>query len=445
MFGFPRAVWLLGLVSLATDAATEAIYPLLPFFLTHVLGAGAVSLGIVEGAAEAVNSVLKIASGRIADRSRSKRPLVLFGYGASAIARPFIAITTTWTQVFAVRVLDRVGKGVRGAPRDAMLATWTTPTTRGKVYGFHRAMDHLGAVIGPTLASVFLFFYPDQYRTLFALTIIPGAIAVALIFLVPEQTVQPTASAKVTAVGRSFTRRREPATTTAPAPDVARTPDRAGTADEARLPDRAEAADATHTPRAMSGVGRTVDADRLPLEFTSFMLVLTLFTLGNSTDAFLLLKLTDVAGSARWIPMMWAALHVVKATISIIGGSWSDRIGRRAVIGIGWLTYAAVYAGFAASNTLPALLTWFLLYGFYFGFAEGTEKALVADLAPPERHGFAFGIYNAVQGLGALAASVMFGLIWKMYSASAAFGFGAALALAATALLFVVVRTPRHA
>src|SRR3989442_6141303 len=246
MLGFPRAVWLLGLVSLATDAATEAIYPLLPVFLTRVLGAGAVSLGIVEGAAEAVNSVLKIASGRIADRSPRKRPLVLFGYSVSSIVRPFIAITTTWTQVFAVRVLDRVGKGVRGAPRDAMLATWTTPTTRGKVYGFHRAMDHLGAVIGPTLASVFLFFYPDQYRTLFALTIIPGAIAVALIFLVPEQTVHLTASAKATAVRRSFTRRREPDTTTAPAPDVARAPHRAGTLDAARLPDRAETADATH-------------------------------------------------------------------------------------------------------------------------------------------------------------------------------------------------------
>src|SRR5437764_8786688 len=144
-FRFPRAVWLLGWVSLATDAATEAIYPLLPFFLTRVLGAGAVSLGIVEGAAEAANSVLKIASGRIADRAEKKRPLVLFGYGLSSLARPFIAITTTWTQVFAVRVLDRVGKGVRGAPRDAMLATWTTPTTRGRIYGFHRAMDHLGA------------------------------------------------------------------------------------------------------------------------------------------------------------------------------------------------------------------------------------------------------------------------------------------------------------
>src|SRR5712671_4916210 len=159
MFRFPRGVWLLGWVSLATDAATEAIYPLLPFFLTRVLGAGAVSLGIVEGAAEAVNSIVKIAAGRFADRSPAKRPLVLLGYGVSSIARPFIAIATSWTQVFTVRVLDRVGKGIRSAPRDAMLATWTTPTTRGKVYGFHRAMDHLGAVVGPAMATAFLFFY----------------------------------------------------------------------------------------------------------------------------------------------------------------------------------------------------------------------------------------------------------------------------------------------
>src|SRR2546421_612594 len=197
MFGLPRAVWLLGWVSLFTDASSEAIYPLLPFFLTRVLGAGAVSLGVVEGAAEAVNSVLKIWSGRVADRARAKRPLVLFGYSVSSIARPFIAVTTTWTQVFAVRVLDRVGKGVRAAPR------------------------------------------------------------------------------------------------TADAP-----------------------------------------AMKMPREFTAFMLVLTLFTLGNSSDAFLLLKLTDAAGSARWVPLMWSALHVVKATVSVAGGRWSDRIGRRTVIAI---------------------------------------------------------------------------------------------------------------
>ena len=403
MFGFPRAVWLLGWVSLATDSATEAIYPLLPFFLTRVLGAGAVSLGIVEGAAEAVNSVLKIISGRIADRSRRKRPLVLFGYSVSSLARPFIAVTTTWTQVFAVRVLDRIGKGVRGAPRDALLAMWATPTTRGKVYGFHRAMDHAGAVIGPALASAFLFFYPGQYRTLFALTIIPGAIAVALVFLVPEResdVAQPSAVAQ---------------------------------------PFRAADRNAGLKPHATPD-----EATPLPREFTRFMLVLTLFTLGNSTDAFLLLKLTDAAGSTQFIPLMWSALHVVKAAVSIVGGSWSDRIGRRSVIATGWIIYAAVYAGFAWSETLPALLAWFLVYGFYFGFAEGTEKALVADLAPSSRRGFAFGVYTAVQGLGALAASILFGLIWNAYGAAVAFGVGAALALVATVLLFAII-DPLHA
>ncbi|PYQ97707.1 MAG: MFS transporter, partial [Acidobacteria bacterium] len=378
----------LGWVSLATDSATEAIYPLLPFFLTRVLGASAVSLGVVEGAAEAVNSILKIVSGRVADRAAAKRPLVLFGYGISSIARPFIALTSTWLQVFTVRVLDRVGKGIRGAPRDAMLALWATPRTRGRVYGFHRAMDHTGAVVGPVLASLFLFLYPDHYRTLFALTVVPG-----VIFFVQED-VRPGGW---DGSGRGGSR----------------------------------AAPAKNVP--------------LPRQFTLFMIVLTIFTLGNSTDAFLLLKLTDVAGGARFVPLMWAALHVVKAVVSVVGGAWSDRIGRRAVIVTGWLVYAAVYAGFALSETLPALFAWFLTYGFYFGFAEGTEKALVADLAPAERRGFAFGIYNAVQGLGALAASLVFGLIWRSYGPSAAFGVGAALALAATALLFVIIVPPHDA
>jgi len=403
MFRFPRAVWLLGWVSLATDSATEAIYPILPFFLTRVLGAGAISLGIVEGAAEAVNSILKIWSGRAADRARTKRPLVLFGYSVSSLARPLISITTSWVQVFAVRVLDRVGKGVRGAPRDAMLAVWTTRDTRGRVYGFHRAMDHLGAVVGPIAATAFLYFYPDRYRTLFALTIIPGAIAVALIFFVPERSGEVEAERSTTGGGAvdGDARRSAPPT------------------------ERAK----SETP--------------LPKEFTTFMIVLTIFTLGNSTDAFLLLKLTDVAGSARFVPLMWAALHIVKAATSVLGGAWSDRVGRRAVIGLGWTVYAVVYAGFAASETLAVLLTWFLAYGFYFGLAEGTEKALVVDYVPAERRGFAFGIYYAVQGLGALAASVIFGALWKWYGAGAAFGVGAALALIATALLFLVARRPQ--
>jgi MFS family permease len=387
-------------VSLATDAASEAIYPLLPFFLTRVLSAGAVSLGVIEGAAEAANSLLKIVSGRLADRSRDKRRLVLLGYGVSSAVRPLIGLATGWMQVFAVRVADRVGKGVRGAPRDAMLAAWATPTTRGKVYGFHQGMDNLGAVIGPALATLFLVFYPDRYRTLFALTIIPGAIAVLLILMVPAAEGVPAT--------------KQPAATPAGA---------------AALPTGSRVAS-----------GRTL-GESLPRRFYWFLGVLALFTLGNSTDAFLLLRLTDAAGSARYVPLMWAGIHIVKTAVSIAGGSWSDRVGRRTVIAIGWLIYAVVYAGFAVSTTLSALLVWFMIYGCYFGFAEGTAKALVADLAPASRRGTAFGLFDAVSGLGALAASLIFGAIWSEYGAPAAFGVGATLALTATVgLLFVVPR-----
>src|SRR5438477_7746968 len=328
----PRPVWLLGWVSLATDAASEAIYSLLPFFLTQVLGATAASLGVIEGAAEATNSLLKIVSGRLADRTTRKRRIVLLGYGLSSAVRPLIALATTWTQVFAVRVADRVGKGVRGAPRDAMLARWATSSTRGRVFGLQRGMDHLGAVVGPVLATLFLVFYPGQYRTLFLWTIVPGAVAVGLILLLPAQD-EPTA--------------------TAPA---------ASRADDA--------ADTRTRGAAREGP--------LPRRLYWFVAVLALFMVGNSSDAFLLLRLTDAAGSARFVPLMWSALHVVKATVSIASGGWSDRIGRRAVIATGWLVYAVVYGGFAVSRTLPALVGWFLIYGFYFGFAEGTEKALVA-------------------------------------------------------------------
>lgn len=395
LFGLPRTVWLLGWVSLATDSATEAVYPLLPFFLTHVLGAGAVSLGIVEGAAEAVNSLLKLWSGRMADRAASKRPLVLAGYSISSLVRPLIALAQSWLHVFAVRVVDRVGKGIRSAPRDALLAATASAETRGRVFGFHRAMDHAGAVLGPLLATAFLFFHPDRYRTLFALTIIPGLVAVALILFVREDPSDVEAGEG----------RRANAGTPVVAPDVSEPP-----------------------------------AAVLPAELKSFLLVLTLFTLGNSTDAFLLLKLTDAAGSTRYIPLIWAALHVVKSVASVLGGSWSDRVGRRGVIGLGWMVYAAVYAGFAFSSSLTALLVWFMVYGLYFGLTEGTEKALVADLAPASARGYAFGLYNAVLGIGALLASVLFGVLWTAFGAVVAFGTGAALALAATAWLFASVR-----
>lgn len=424
-FDLPRTVWLLGWVSLATDSATEAIYPLLPFFLTQVLGAGAVSLGVVEGAAEAVNSLLKIWSGRTADCRPAKRPLVLAGYSISSLARPLIAIAQSWTHVFAIRVVDRVGKGIRSAPRDAILATAATPETRGRVFGFHRAMDHAGAVLGPVFATVFLFFYPGQYRTLFSLTIIPGLAAIALILFVRED--HPNAA---TVRGRSQS------DSDAHRGEFKSKADARGGPSDTRggqLPPSLK-------PRRPADALAEAGQPALPGELRSFLLVLALFTLGNSTDAFLLLKLTDAAGGTQYIPLIWAALHVVKSVSSVIGGGWSDRVGRRGVIATGWLVYAAVYIGFAVSSTLPALLAWFMVYGLYFGLTEGTEKALVADLAPASARGYAFGLYNAVLGIGALLASVLFGLLWTAFGSAVAFGTGAALALAATAWLFASVR-----
>ncbi len=392
-FGLPVAVWFLGFGSLLNDTASEAIYPLLPLFLTTVLGAGAFSLGVIEGAAEAANSLLKVFSGYFSDRWNTRRPIVVAGYGVAALARPFIAIVRSWPQLFVIRFVDRIGKGVRTAPRDAMLAGWATPGTRGRVFGFHRAMDHVGAVLGPSLATLFLYFHPSRYRLLFALTAIPGLLAVLMVALARER--------------------------------------QDGT--------RAAAAGSAPPARSVANAQTHARLGRLPRPFHRYMAVLLLFSLGNSTDAFLLLRLGDAGVPAFWIPLLWAGLHVVKASVSMYGGSLSDRWSRRLVIGIGWAVYAVVYAAFAVSQSVTALVAWFLVYGVYYGFSEGTEKALVADLAPATLRGTAFGFYNAVLGIGALAASLVFGYVWKLAGPAVAFAMGASLALAATLALFLAV------
>jgi MFS family permease len=398
LFALPPGVWILGGVSLLNDIATESVYPLLPFFLTSVLGAGAVSLGVIEGAAEAVASVLKIISGRLSDRWNRRKPIVVAGYGVSALARPFISVARGWITVFVLRFIDRVGKGVRSAPRDAMLAELADATNRGRVYGFHQAMDHVGAVAGPLLATVFLIAYPGRYRTLFALTAIPGGLTVLLLRWAKE----PPPPAIKTAAGT-----------------------KAGIGDSG-------------LGIRKSGLGiRSVT--RLPAPLVRYLAVLSIFTLGNSSDAFLLLRLTDAAGGPKFVPMMWAALHVVKTVASVIGGAASDRLGRRRLIAAGWIVYALVYTGFAFSTTLLPLVTWFMIYGVYYGCVEGSERALVADFALPSQKGTAFGIYNAVAGIGALISSVVFGVLWKMFGAQIAFASGAGLAVLATILLFILV------
>jgi MFS family permease len=385
----PRPVWMLGWVSFFTDTASEMVYPLLPLFLTKVLGARAMSLGVIEGIAEAANSVLKIASGHFTDRWGAPKRLVLAGYGLSSAVRPFIALASGWTHVLALRFTDRLGKGIRGAPRDVMLATFAERSTRGQVFGFHRAMDHAGAVCGPLIASVFLYFQPDDYRALFAWTVVPGVIVMLVLARVPD--IPRPASAP----------RQAPATNT--------------------LADRQP----------------FTQWRRLPSAFSRAMAVILLFSLGNASDAFLLLRFSDVGVAAFWIPLLWSALHVVKSISSVAAGSWSDTLGRRDVIALGWLIYAGVYAAFAITQSPPILIFVFLIYGLYFGLTEGVEKAWVADLAPVSARGFAFGVYNAVLGIGSLVASVLFGFIWTRVSPATAFLTGAAIAAVAAGLLYL--------
>jgi MFS family permease len=371
-------VWLVSWTSFFTDTASEAVYPIMPLYLTRTLGGTAMAIGVIEGAAEALNSVLKILSGRLSDRWSVRKPFVIIGYGISTLARPMVALATSWLHVLAVRLTDRVGKGIRSAPRDALLASWADPATRGYVFGLHRSMDHAGAIAGPLLASLFLWFFPEQFRTLFALTLIPGLAAVAMLAPVPDAPA-----------------RQEPARPESDAP-----------------------------------------AAPLGKRLSRYLTVLFVFSLGNSTDAFLLLRLSEVGVGAAWIPVTWAALHVVKAVVSPIGGQLSDRMSRRAVIGAGWLVYAAVYGGFALASGAATLVPLFLVYGVYYGLTEGVEKAVVADLAPAGRRGAAFGAYHAVIGIGALAASLVFAGVWKTAGAPAAFALGAALALVSSASLF---------
>ncbi len=378
-YGLSRPVWLLGWVSFFTDTASEMVYPLLPLFLTRVLGAGAMSLGVIEGVAEAANSVLKIVSGWLADRSGTPKRLVLAGYGLSSLIRPLIAIVTSWPQVLALRFGDRLGKGIRTSPRDAMLARLAPPDRRGRIYGFHRAMDHAGAVAGPLVASAYLYFHRDAYRSLFAWTLVPGIIVILILLRVPEQR-------------------------------------------------RDQHIDA-NPPQTSRG--------RVTNRFYLAVAVILIFSLGNASDAFLLLRLGDLGVASVWIPLLWSALHVVKMTSSVVGGTLSDRLGRRTMIALGWLWYAAIYAAFGFFSRPGTVIAIFLAYGLYFGLTEGVEKAWVADMAPADARGTAFGIYNAALGFGGLAASLLFGAIWTRVSPRAAFLTGASLALIASVLLYL--------
>jgi MFS family permease len=378
-------VLVLAAVSFLTDASSEIIYPLLPIFLTTVLGTSAAAVGAIEGAAETTSALLKLASGWWSDRASRRKPLVVAGYALASLARPLVAVAQSAAQVLAIRLTDRVGKGIRGSPRDALIAESVDPAIRGRAFGFHRAADHAGAVVGPLIAFALLRWEQLPLRTVFLFAALPGVLSVIVLVLGVRET-----------------------------------------------PRHARAASATKkagVPSLDVSLGRA---------FWTFLASVLLFTLGNSTDAFLILRANQLGVSVALVPILWAALHVVKSAASVPGGALSDRFGRKPLILAGWAVYAAVYIGFGRATETWHAWALFLAYGTFFGLTEGTQAALIADLVGQARRGTAYGWYYLAVGIGALPASVLFGLIWDRVSPRAAFDVGAGLAFAAALVLLAV-------
>jgi len=389
-------------VSLFTDISTEMIYPLLPIFLAGVLGANASFIGAIEGAAETTASLLKLLSGWWSDKVKSRKPFVVIGYLIASIVRPFTAAAHNATQVLAIRVTDRVGKGIRTSPRDALLADSAPPDARGLAYGFHAAADNTGAVLGPLVAFFLLKLHGvgaldagtrlsahDEHaiRNVFWLSAIPAAIAMIILVVVVQDIKRPDGGAK-----------------------PAETPGEGG---------------------------------KLSGRFWAYLTVVLVFTLGNSTDAFLLLRANQLGVPVALAPILWAVLNFVKAATGTYGGQLSDRLGRKPLIVGGWLLYAAVYFAFAWAGVSWQAWALFAIYGIFYGMTEGTEKALVADIVPKVRRGAAFGWYNLAIGLGALPASLIFGWIWDRSGSPSAFVFGATLALVAAVLMAFIAPASR--
>jgi MFS family permease len=356
------------------------IFPLMPVFLVEALGAGPTYVGLIEGTADMVASFLKLASGVIADVMRRRKPLVLFGYAVASAARPFVSLAARPWHVLAVRVADRVGKGVRSSPRDALIAD-AAGDRAGQAFGFHQAMDNAGAVLGPLLATA-LLAWGASMRAVFAAAIVPGVVATTLVALVREPRVDPE---------------REPA------------PSPASTA----------AASA-----GRQGLGKVL---------ASYLAVLALFCLGNSSDAFLLLRARSLGVTRELIPILWAALNLSKVVWALLGGKLADRLPRARVIAGGWLVFAAVYGGLAAATARWHVWALFVVYGVFYGLTEPVEKALVKDLAPAGARGRAYGAYNFVVGVAALPAGLLTGALWRAAGPAVALDVGAATALAACA------------
>lgn len=384
LLDLPGTIWLLGLVSLFNDSASEMLYPLVPLYLASVLMAGPKALGIIEGIAEATSSLLKLFSGVLTDRTHSAKPWVVGGYTLAALARPLMGLTASWPAVLALRFADRLGKGLRSSPRDALLARTAPAQQRGLAFGLHRSMDNAGAVIGPLLAAWLLSAHVPL-RHIFLWAAIPGAITVLLAAAIKE----PPAEKAV----------RQPFSWT------------------------------------MQG---------FPPAYKRYLVTLALFTLGNSSNMFLLLRAKDMGLPQAAVPLLWALTSASAMLLSTPLSALSDKVGRNRLIISGWAVYGLFYLLLGLNGRHPWLL-WplFAFYGVFMAATEGAEKALVADIAPKELLGTAYGWFNLITGFMLLPASMLFGWLWQSFSPETAFGFSAACALTASVLLKTwVIRKP---
>lgn len=384
LLALPRTVWLLGLVSLFNDSTSELVYPLVPLFLASVLMAGPRALGLIEGIAEATASLLKLFSGVLMDRRGHAKGWVAAGYGLAAMSRPLFYLASSWPMVLGLRFADRVGKGLRTSPRDALLAGAVDETRRGLAFGLHRAMDNAGAVIGPLLAA-WLLARGVAIRDVFLWSVVPGLMTVALALAVKEPSIVPAA---------------------------------------------------TRPPFSWKLEG-------FPPVFRRYLAVLALFTLGNSSNMFLLLRAKELGLPDYQVPLLWALTSGVAMVLSTPLSALSDRLGRVRLILAGWAVYGLFYLALGL-NGFHTLLLWplFAFYGVFLAATEGAEKALVADLAPQNRLGTAYGWFNLTAGAMLLPASLIFGWLWQGVAAEAAFAFSAGCALVAAGLLkFWVLRS----
>ena len=381
------------------------IVPLLPAFLATLPGAPAKALGWIEGIAETTASVTKVVSGRFSDRAKAKKPLVLLGYGLSSVVRPLIGLAPSWPAVLGVRFLDRIGKGIRTAPRDTMIAAAAPPGRRGAAFGLHRAFDNAGAVLGPLFAAALVGLFSLSFRAVFLLAAIPAALSLLVLgFLVKERKGEATDKAT-----------------------------------DREIPWKAR------EPGGEASAGRRSPSPSLPPRFWRVAGVVGFFTFAASSDTFILLRAREIGVAAGWLPVLWAFSNGVRALFSAWGGGLSDRYGRRTLLLSAWGLYAACYAAFAVVSSAGVLVLIVGVYSLYYALSEGTERALVADLVPPESRGRAFGWLNGMTGLAALPASAGFGWLWERFGSGAAFLTGAGVAaLSAVALLALVQESHRE-